>query len=585
MSATYDLVLRGGTIYDGTGDNPFVADIAISNGIIAEIGRHIAPGSTEIDAEGLMITPGFVDIHTHYDGQVTWEDSTAPSSVHGVTTVVMGNCGVGFAPCRAEDRSRLIRLMEGVEDIPEIVMTEGLPWNWETFPEYLDCVAARSRDIDVAAQLPHSCLRIFVMGERGARREPATAEDLDKMREIAREAMTAGAIGFGTSRTIFHRDSDGNAIPTHQAMETELLAVASGMAEAGHGVLQAVIDLDSDAHVTSEVTMLKNVVEGSGRPASFSLAQLRDAPDAYRHALDIVSQANQQGLAMKAQVFGRPTGILVGLDLSYNFFSRHPTYRNIAHQPLAERVAHMRRPEVRAAILAEQPTGEGMVHLDYLGEFDRIFALAETPDYEPGPADTLAARAQSAGVSAQEYAYDALLEDEGRAVFLIAFANFADGTLDAPLAMLKHEHSLYGLGDGGAHYGMICDAGFPTFMLTHWTRDRAKGEKLPIAEVVRGLAHKPAQAVGLQDRGLIAQGYKADINIIDYDALRLYRPEVLYDLPAGGRRLVQRADGYRWTIVAGKPILKDGVPTGEKPGRLVRGPQPVPAVPLTVAAE
>lgn len=579
MAAAYDLVLRGGTVLDGSGGAPFEADVAISGGRIAAVGEGLAAGAEEIDAAGLLVTPGFVDIHTHYDGQVTWEDSTAPSSLHGVTTVVMGNCGVGFAPCRKEDRQRLVHLMEGVEDIPEIVMTEGLPWNWETFPEYLDVVASRPRDIDVAAQLPHSCLRIYVMGERGAQRETATPDDLARMRTIAGEAMAAGALGFGTSRTIFHKSADGHAIPTLDAIEEELLAVAQGMNDAGHGVLQAVIDLGSDAHVKSEVSLLKTVVERSGRPASFSLAQLQEAPKAYEQALAIVSEANDAGLKMKAQVFGRPTGILIGLDLSYNPFSLHPSYRAIAHLPLAERVAEMRRPEVKAAILGEEPSGDAMLHLSYLRAFDRTFAIDPLPNYEPDPADTVAARAAAEGRPADDYIYDALLDDDGRAVFLIAFANFADQSLDGTLAMLKHEHSLLGLGDGGAHYGMICDAGFPTFMITHWTRDRSKGERLDLPQVIHRLARAPAVAVGLLDRGLVRTGYKADLNLIDYRRLRLHRPEVRADLPSGGRRLIQRADGYAWTIVAGRPILREGEPTGNKPGGLVRGPQPEPAVP------
>jgi N-acyl-D-amino-acid deacylase len=423
------------------------------------------------------------------------------------------------------------------------------------------------------------------MGERGARREPATSDDLTRMGEVAREAMAAGALGFGTSRTIFHKSADGHAIPTLTAIEDELVAIARGMGAAGHGVLQAVIDLGSDAHVASEVSLLRKVVERSGRPASFSLAQLKEAPRAYETALRIVGDANRAGYPMKAQVFGRPTGILIGLDLSYNPFSLHPSYRAIAQLPLAERLAEMRKPDVKARILAEEATGDGMVHLSYLREFDRIFALDREPDYEPDPENSIAGRAAAAGRAADEFMYDALLGDNGKAVFLIAFANFADGTLDGVLAMLKDEHALLGLGDGGAHYGMICDAGFPTFMLTHWTRDRTKGERLDLAETVHRLSRAPAAAVGLLDRGLVAVGYKADLNVIDYDNLRLHRPEVQTDLPAGGRRLIQRADGYAWTIVAGRPILRDGEATGEKPGALVRGPQPDPRIMQSEAAE
>jgi N-acyl-D-aspartate/D-glutamate deacylase len=581
----FDLVVRGGTIYDGSGGKPFVADIGVRNGLIAQIGGEIDSGREELDATGLLVTPGFVDIHTHYDGQVTWEDSTAPSVQHGVTTVVMGNCGVGFAPCRAEDRERLIKLMEGVEDIPEIVMTEGLPWSWETFPEYLDVVDSVPRDIDVAAQLPHSCLRIYVMGERGARRETATADDLDRMRALSTEAMRAGALGFGTSRTIFHRSSDGTAIPTKTAIEAELVAIAEGMTDAGHGVVQAVIDLDSDETVAAEVKLLRSVVERTGRPASFSLAQLPEAPNAYRRALEIISDANNAGVPMKAQVFGRPTGILIGLDLSYNPFSLQPSYQAIAHLPLADRLAEMRKPEVRMAILSEEPSGEGIAHLHYLSEFDRIFVLGDPPNYEPAAEESIAARARKAGVAPAEFAYDSLMANRGKGVFLIAFANFADGTLAAPLEMLKHEHALYGLGDGGAHYGMICDAGYPTFMLTHWTRDRTQGERLPLETVIYGLSRETALAVGLHDRGVIAEGFKADLNMIDYEGLRLHAPWVRFDLPAGGKRLIQSVDGYVATIVSGEVVMQNGIPTGAKPGRLVRGPQLDPRAANSIAAE
>lgn len=576
MAVPFDLVIRGGTVVDGSGGPEYIADIGVSGGVIAGIGDGIGPGVEEIDASGLLVTPGFVDIHSHYDGQVTWDERTAPSSDHGVTTVVMGNCGVGFAPCRPGDRDTLLRVMEGVEDIPEIVMTEGLPWNWETFPEYLDAIAARARDIDVAAQLPHSCLRVYVMGERAASGEPATAEDLAEMTRLAREAMEAGAIGFGTSRTMFHKSSDGAAVPSYDAGRAELAAIGQGLAQAGKGVLQAVIDLHGDALVEAEVKLLRGIAEETGRPASFSLAQVREAPQSYARALELVDAAQADGVALRAQVIGRPTGILVGLDLSYNPFSLHPSYREIQNLALAERLERMRRPEVRAAILSERPGEDWLVHLKYLTEFDRMFPLADPPQYEFSPEDSVAARAARAGISAEELAYDLLLEDDGRAVLSIAFANFADGTLDAALAMLRHPHTLMGLGDGGAHCGMICDAGYPTFMLTHWARDR-NGERLALVDVVKGLSRDPAEAVGLLDRGLIAEGYKADINVIDFANLRLKRPEVTYDLPAGGRRLIQRAHGYAATIVNGHLVARHAVPTGALPGRLVRGAQPAPS--------
>ena len=573
--ADFDLIIRGGQIHDGTGRDPFIADVAIRNGFIAAVGSVAGSGKREIDASGKLVTPGFVDIHTHYDGQVTWENRMMPSSSHGVTTVVMGNCGVGFAPCRAEDRQKLVELMEGVEDIPEVVMTTGLPWSWETFPEYLDVVGSRPYDVDVAAFLPHSCLRVYVMGERGVNRENAAEADLTEMTRIAEEAMRAGAMGFATSRSIFHRDRNGVPIPTKDSIEPELEAVGQGMKSAGHGVLEALIDFED---VDAEFGLLRRVSERNNLSLTFTVAQLLDNPRGWERALELIDEANAGGLNVKGQVIGRPTGLLLGLDLSFNPFSLNPSYQAIAALPLAERVAEMRKPEVRTRILADKPAGAKLKLLDYLHAFHRIFELGDPPNYAPPPDTSIAAMAERKGVDALEVAYDLLLKKDGNAVLFVPVGNYADGNLDAVTRLLTDDNTIMGLGDGGAHYGVICDAGYPTFMLTYWGRDKA-GLKLPVAQIIKGLTCDTAEFIGLHDRGRIAPGYKADINIIDFDRLRLHAPRPVFDLPANGRRLVQDADGYAATIVSGEITYEDGKPTQALPGKLVRGPQaePMPA--------
>ncbi len=570
MKPDFDLILRGGTIVDGSGGEPFKADVAIKDGKIAAVGDGIGEGAEEIDVHGKLVTPGFVDIHTHYDGQVVWETQTAPSANHGVTTVLMGNCGVGFAPCRAEDRDKLIYLMEGVEDVPEIVMRDGLPWSWETFPEYLDVVDSRPHDIDVAAQLPHSPLRVYVMGDRGVRGEPATKEDLQRMTELTTEAMRAGALGFGTSRSIFHRSSDGTQIPSKEVSQQELDAIADGVAKAGHGVLQALFD---PVDLEEDFLMLRRVAERTGLPLSFTLVQIGDLPDRWERALQLVEEANEDNVPVLAQIIGRPTGILAGLNLSYSPFSLHPSYAEIADLPLEEKVARLRDPEMRRRLLSEEPNVSQYPALRFLTEFSIMYRLSDPLIYDPPTDMSVAKQAERLGITPEELVYDMLLEDDGNAMLFVPLANYAEGNLDAVLTMLKHPHTVLGLGDGGAHYGLICDAGYPTFMLTYWARDRAQGEKLPLPTVVKSLTRTPAMAIGLEDRGLVAPGYKADLNVIDFDKLKLNLPDVHFDLPAGGRRLVQTADGYIATIVNGVVVRQDGEPTGALPGRLVRGPQ------------
>jgi len=576
MHRAYDLVIRGGRLVDGSGGEAYAADVAVIDGTIAAVGEIAGVGAQEIDARGMIVTPGFVDIHTHYDGQATWDGRMQPSSWHGVTTVVMGNCGVGFAPCKGEDHDRLIRLMEGVEDIPFPVLSLGLPWNWESYPDYLDALAGRAFDIDIGSQLPHAALRVFVMGDRGANREPAGEADIAAMAAIARRAMDAGALGFTTSRTLNHRTSDGQPTPTLTAGEDELTGIAMGLSAAGKGVLQVVSDF---ADPLAEFAMLRRIVERSGRPLSFTLVQSPIHPESYKTLLGALEDAVAAGQPMKAQVAARPVGVLLGLELTVNPFTHHPLYREIAGLPLAEKVARLGDADFRRRLFAQPPDGgvRGMP-----GAWARMHLMGSEPDYEPTPASTVAARAQARGVSSEAVALDHMLTGGGRGMLYVPFLNYAQGSLDPARAMLVHADTVPGLSDGGAHVGMICDGSFPTTMITHWTRDRTRGEKIPLKAVVRMQTQDTARAVGLCDRGLVAPGYRADLNVIDYDALALHAPQVAYDLPAGGRRLIQRASGYVATLVAGQITYRDGEPTGVLPGRLLRGAQ---RAPVLLAAE
>jgi N-acyl-D-aspartate/D-glutamate deacylase len=566
MSA-YDLVIRGGTVVDGTGGEPYLGDVAVKDGLIAAVGEVCGSGAEEIDASGKIVTPGFVDIHTHYDGQVSWDERMQPSSWHGVTTILMGNCGVGFAPCRPGDRELLIKVMEGVEDIPEPVLAQGLPWNWETFPEYLDALAERRFDVDVGAQLPHAALRVYVMGDRGANLEPANEDDVARMRVLAAEAITAGAFGVSTSRAYTHRTKAGDPTPTLNAGEDELLGMALGLKDAGGGVLQYVGD--------STLPVIDKMMRASGRPLSFSMAQSVSKPEAWRDSMARLDRAREEGLEMRAQVCGRAVGILLGLELTMNPFSLHPTYRAMEDLPLAERVKRLSDPAVRAQLLCEQ-AGEGEVFdRGTLLDFDNMFAMGDIPDYEPLADSTLAAIAGRKGVRPEEVALDQMLANGGRGLIYAPFGNYTHRNLEAAREMLAHPLTLSGLSDGGAHVGMICDGSFPTFMLTHWTRDRTRGARFSLAEIIKMQTNDTAAWIGLADRGRLAPGLRADINVIDHANLALHAPEVVYDLPGGGRRLIQRASGYAATIVAGQVTYRNGVPTGALPGRLLRGPQPM----------
>lgn len=568
----FDLVIRGGAVADGSGGPLHDADVAVTNGCIAALGRVAGSGKEEIDARGLLVTPGFVDIHTHYDGQATWDSRLVPSSWHGVTTVVMGNCGVGFAPVRASDHDRLIELMEGVEDIPGAALHEGLPWSWESFGQYLDALESRPHDIDLATQLPHGALRVYVMGERGSRLEPATDGDIAQMRALAAEAMRAGALGFSTSRTLNHRTATGDPTPSLRASGAELLGIAQGLSDAGSGVIELISDFDSP-DLETEFGMIRGLVQATGRPLSLSLAQTHRS-DGWRSILARIEAAVREGLPIRAQVAPRPIGLLLGLQGTLNPFVAHETFAAIREQPFAEKVAAMRDPAFRARLLAESEARQSHPLARRVMAFEHIFPLGDPPDYEPAKDSAIAAIARQRGRAAQDVAYDMLLEDEGRNFLFMPFANYVDYNLDACGEMIAHADCVMGLGDGGAHVGIISDASYPTYLLAHWGRDRARG-RFDIGFLVKRQTADTAAAVGLHDRGVIAPGMKADINVIDFDRLRVERPRMAFDLPAGGKRLLQGARGYVATIVSGEIVYRDGEPTGALPGKLVRGPQRV----------
>jgi N-acyl-D-aspartate/D-glutamate deacylase len=570
--AEHDLVVRGGSVLDGNGGPARTADVAIVGDRIVEVGRVAGRGHREIDADGAVVAPGFVDIHTHYDGQATWESRLQPSSWHGVTTVVSGNCGVGFAPARPEHRDRLIDLMEGVEDIPGIALHEGLPWNWLTFPEYLDVLDARPYDVDLATQVPHAALRVHAMGERAAAHEEATADEVALMAELAAEAVRAGALGFSTSRTLNHKSIDGELTPSYGLGAGELVAIARAIGGTGTGVLQLVSDFPEPEE---EFALIREMVRASGRPLSFSLVQFPHAPDRHRALLAMIDQAWADGLPVRAQVAARGVGLILGLENTLNPFMTNPVWRQLAELTPPEQAARMREPELRARILAAH-TGEkdrNRLGGTLIQRFEQMYELADPPDYEPPRSASIANRAAREGRTAVELAYDVVAAG---GMLYVPSLNYAHGNLDDLHEMLRHPHALPGLSDGGAHVGTICDGSFPTTLVQHWTRDR-DGARLELPYVVQRQARDTARAVGLLDRGVLEPGHRADVIVMDVDGMRLHRPEMRADLPAGGRRLLQRADGYRHTIVAGQETYADGVETGALPGRLVRGARSAPA--------
>jgi N-acyl-D-aspartate/D-glutamate deacylase len=580
---TWDLKIKGGTIVDGTGAPAYAGDVAISDGRIVAVGKCDGAALEEIDADGALVTPGFVDIHTHYDGQVSWDADLQPSSVHGVTTAVMGSCGVGFAPVREADHARLIELMEGVEDIPGSALAEGLTWDWESFPEYMDAIGSRPHAIDFCAQVTHDPLRVFVMGERAMANEEATETDIAEMRRLLRESLRAGAVGFSTGRTDNHRSVKGEHTPAAEANERELAGLAEAFVGLNHGVLQAVSDFDmfdGKQRFDAEFDLVERMARISGRPTSVSLMQRDQDTDQWQRIMARAERATANGTPIHMQVAARAIGVILGLETTFQPFMGFASYKSIAHLPLVDRVAAMRNPDFKAQLLTEKSerlAGDGspippladmlLAQVDVIAM--RMFTLGEIPDYEPSLADSIGMRAKNRGEPVLSALYDALLENEGQALLYFPLYNYIDGNLDNVHTMLSHPLALPGLSDGGAHVGTICDATFPTFLLTHWARDRKRGG-FAIEKVVKMQTHDTARFIGMHDRGTLAVGQRADINVIDHANLRLLPPQLVSDLPAGGRRLLQRAEGYVATLVHGQVIARDGYLTGKRPGQLVR---------------
>jgi len=560
----HDLVIHDAVIVDGTGGPTRTGDVAVDDGRITSVGGDCGPGRRRLDADGLLLTPGWVDVHTHYDGQVTWDPEVTPSSWHGVTTVVMGNCGVGFAPVRPGSEDFLIEVMEGVEDIPGTALHEGIDWRWETFPEYLDALERMPRVLDVAAQVPHAAVRAYVMGDRA--HEDAAPDEVEAMARLVRQAIEAGAVGFTTSRTILHRSRHG-FVPGTSAPAEELLAIGDGMAGAGRGVFEMVSDHTGGE---AERTWMVELARRTGATVTYALAQAPYAPTAYRDALDEAERMAGEGLHVVPQVSCRPTGMLFGLQSSLHPFITHPTYRALADLPLAERVTRMRRPEVRSQLVGEEPGTDNPIARALMSRWDQIFPLGDPPDYEPAGEASVAAVAARRRRQPQEVALDWLLEREGTALLFAPLASYVEQNHDAIREMMTHPRTILGLSDGGAHCGLICDASMPTFLLTHWVRDRSRGDRLPLELAVHLQTGRTAEAYGFSDRGTIEAGMRADLNLVDLDGLRLHAPEMVFDLPAGGRRLVQGVEGYRATLVAGQVTMEDGKPTGSRPGGLVR---------------
>jgi N-acyl-D-aspartate/D-glutamate deacylase len=575
----YDLIVRGGMIVDGSGGAPREGDVAVKDGRIVAVGRVEGEAREEIDAHGLAVTPGFVDIHTHYDGQVTWDAHLTPSCWHGVTTAVFGNCGVGFAPVRPNERDYLISLMEAVEDIPGAALAEGIEWEWETFPEFMDAVGKRELGMDVAAQVPHGAVRTYVMGERGANNEAATPEDIEQMAEIVRGGMEAGALGFSTSRTIMHKAASGDPMPGTFAAEDELFGLGRVLGELGKGIFElAPVGAAGEDVIgaRAEMDWMRRLSAEIGRPVSFAMLQVDAEPTLWRDLLEESQKAVAEGAQVYPQTAGRPFGMLVGHQTEYHPFRDRPTYEGLMELPFEERIARLGEPEVRAAILSEKVDYDDPMSAYVMASFHKLFPLGEKPNYEPAQEDSVAGIAEREGRSPEDVLYDCMLGQEGRELLLFPLLNYSDGNCDPIYEMIQHPRAVLGLGDGGAHCGIICDASIQTFMLSHWVRDRDRGPKLPVELVVQRMTSDTANLYGLRDRGLIAPGYKADLNVIDLDTVGLKLPEMVFDLPAGGRRLIQRADGYRYTLVNGQVTMRDGVPTGELPGRLVRGEQSAP---------
>ncbi|MCA9668467.1 MAG: amidohydrolase family protein [Myxococcales bacterium] len=581
---SYDIKIKGGTIIDGTGRERYSGDVGITDGRIVAVGKVDGDAKREIDADGALVTPGFTDIHTHYDGQVSWDDELSPSCLHGVTTAVMGSCGVGFAPVRKTDHDRLIQLMEGVEDIPGSALAEGLTWNWESFPEYMDAIDAFPHAIDFAVQVPHDALRVYVMGDRAVADAPATPDDISAMQRLTRAALEAGAVGFSTGRTDNHRQSDGTATPASEAHQNELCGIAQAFHGLSHGVLQAVSDFDmaiAPSRFDDEFDAIEKMVEAAAdHPCSISLMQRDHSPNQWKQILARCEQATARGVTMRVQVAPRPIGIMLGLQATFHPFMGFPTYKTFADLPLSERVEKLRDPQVRARILSEKSdkvSGDGssippladhfLANLDMVAM--RLYRLGERPNYEPSFDSCFANEARIAQKTVLETIYDALLEQNGRALLYFPLYNYTELNLENVRTMMSHPLALPGLSDGGAHVGTVCDASFPTHMLSYWGRDRHSG-RFPLERLVKMQAYDTSRYIGFNDRGAIEVGQKADVNIIDFDNLQLLHPRIQHDLPAGGRRLMQGATGYLATIKSGDIIAERGELTESRPGRLVR---------------
>ena len=580
----YDLKIVGGTLVDGTGKDRYSGDVGIKDGMIVAVGNCDESAAETLDADGAIVAPGFVDIHTHYDGQISWDEELAPSSIHGVTTCAMGSCGVGFAPVRPTDHAKLIELMEGVEDIPGTALAEGISWGWESFPQYMDVLDRKPHTIDFLTHVPHDALRVYVMGDRAVHDEPATADDIAEMRKMLRTALEAGAIGFSTGRSDNHRSAVGDWTPASEAAGEELAGIAEAFKGLNYGVLQAVSDfniLHGDDHFDAEWGVLEQMLRAAGgRPMSVSTMQRDHSPDQWKWILDRASKANDEGFDVRCQVGARGIGVILGLQATFHPFMGSPSYKAISHLPLAERVEAMRNPELRARMIQEKSdpvAGDGSMLpplADYfLSNLEmvamRLFRLGEKPNYEPSPTESFGAAAMSRGEPVLGLIYDAMLEQDGEALLYFPVYNYTGMNLDAVHEMLTHPLALPGLSDGGAHVGTICDASFTTFLMTHWARDREHG-RIPLERVIQMQAHDTSRFIGLNDRGLLEPGRRADINIIDFDNLELLHPTMLKDLPAGGQRLMQYVNGYIATLVKGEVINKDGKLTGARPGRLVR---------------
>ncbi len=582
---SYDLKIINGTLYDGDGGDPVQTNIAVKDGVIAEIGACAGKAERVINAAGQIVTPGFIDVHTHYDGQVSWDEEMEPSINHGVSTVIMGSCGVGFAPVREGDRDTLVRLMEGVEDIPGAALSEGITWDWESLPEYMNALDAKPHTIDFGVQVTHDALRVYVMGERAVFDQEATEDDIAEMRRLTREALEAGAVGFSTGRSDVHRSADGAWTPSSEATAAELAGIAQAFDGVGHGVLQAVNDFnlerDGDQFETEWNILMQYARAAGGAPFSLSLMQRDFAPDQWQRIIAAAEDASEEGLDIRLQVAPRGIGVTVGLQCTFHPFMGFPSYKKISQLPFEEKVAAMREPAFKAQLLTEESeplAGDGtpvppitdalLSALDFVAS--KTFRLGDNPDYEQTAETSVLRMAEDAGVPTLEMIYDLMLENNGRELLYFPIYNYTEMNFDNVLTMMKHPLSMQGLSDGGAHVGTVCDSSFSTYLLTHWTRDRKRGEKLPLAEVIRRLTSDVADYCGMYDRGRLREGLKANINVIDYDKLRLHAPAMVKDLPAGGQRLLQAASGYSAVIVSGELVLENDRVTDARPGHLVR---------------